>query len=70
MAIELGAPLALVHRRIGYAWAAIAWGFHAGVVLLMNIVFLYPLSGIAFAPLLPVERVICPVPGILRRLRR
>jgi hypothetical protein len=68
--IELGAPLALLHRRAGYAWSLVAWGFHAGVVLLMNILFLYPLSGVAFAPLLPVERVIFAARGILRRVRR
>jgi hypothetical protein len=64
LVIELGAPLALLGRRIGHMWALGAWGFHVGVVLLMNIWFLYPLAGAAFLPLLPAERVV----GSLRRL--
>lgn len=70
LALELGAPLALLHRRIGYVWALGAWGFHVGVVLLMNIWFIYPLAGIALLPLLPAERVILAARGIVRRIRR
>ncbi len=70
LALELGAPLALLHRRIGYVWALGAWGFHLGVVLLMNIWFIYPLAGIALLPLLPAERVISAARGIVRRFRR
>jgi len=58
LVIELGAPLALLHKKVGYAWAAGAWGFHVGVVLMMNIWFPYPLFGFAFLPLVPAERVI------------
>lgn len=58
LVLELGAPLALLHPRIGRWWAAAAWGFHLGVVLLMNIWFTYPLLGVAFAPLLAAERPI------------
>jgi hypothetical protein len=72
--IEVGAPLALSHRHVAVLWAAIAWGFHLGVVLLMNIWFPYPLLGLAFLPLLPAERVVLAViavaRGIRRRLRR
>jgi hypothetical protein len=56
MVVELGAPLALVHRRIALAWAAMAWGFHVGVLFLMHIFFPYPLFGMAFAPLFRLER--------------
>jgi hypothetical protein len=56
MLVEVGAPLALLHRRVAAVWAAVAWGFHVGVVFLMHIVFPYPLSGAAFAPLFRVER--------------
>ncbi len=74
LVIELGAPFALLGRRLGYVWAAVAWGFHAGVVLLMNIWFPYPLAGAAFLPLLPAEkvpeRVIQVARGIRRRLGR
>jgi hypothetical protein len=56
--VELGAPLALCGGRIAWTWAGAAWGFHVGVWLAMNIVFPYPLFGIAFAPLFAIERVI------------
>lgn len=54
--IELGAPLALLHPRLGRLWSVGAWSFHAGVVVLMAIVFHYPLSGVAYAPFFPVEK--------------
>lgn len=60
LAVELGAPLALLGGRIGRRlralWAICAWLFHLGILALMAIVFAYPLSGIAFACLFPVER--------------
>lgn len=67
LVIELGAPIALVHQRLGRWWAAGAWGFHAGVVLLMNIWFPYPLFGFAFLALFPVERPLSRVREWLRR---
>jgi hypothetical protein len=70
LAIELGAPLALVGRRLGHVWVVSAWGFHAGVVLLMNIWFPYPLFGFAFLPLLPAERGVRGVIGVARGIRR
>jgi hypothetical protein len=44
LVIELGAPLALLHRRIAGVWALAAWGFHLGVVALMAILFPYRCS--------------------------
>jgi hypothetical protein len=55
--VELGAPIALVGRRLAIAWVAAAWLFHLGVVALMAIAFPYPLSLVAYAPLLPLEDV-------------
>jgi hypothetical protein len=66
LALELGAPLALLHRRTGYVWAVGAWGFHLGVVLLMNIWFIYPLAFIALAPVFEVER---PVAWVIQPAR-
>ncbi len=57
LAFELGAPLALLGGRWARVWAVTAWGFHAGVLVLMAIVFPYALLGIAFAPLFEVERL-------------
>jgi len=50
--IELGAPLAVLSRRLALGFAALLWSFHVGVVLLMAIVFPYQLVGLAFLPYL------------------
>lgn len=55
--VEIGAPLALLGGRVRTVWAVAAWGFHVGIVALMAISFPYPLSGIAYACLFPVERI-------------
>jgi hypothetical protein len=70
LVIELGAPLALLDRRIAYVWALGAWGFHVGVVLMMNIWFPYPLLAIAFLPLVRAERVVETVIRAARGIRR
>lgn len=67
LVIELGAPVALVGGRVALAWAVMAWGFHAGVVALMAIVFPYPLAFVAYAPLFAVER---PLRWLLARRQR
>lgn len=56
--VELGAPLALVHRRLARAWVAAAWLFHVGVIALMAIFFPYPVLGVAFAPFFRLERAL------------
>jgi hypothetical protein len=55
--LELAAPLAVVHRRFAHVWCAGAWAFHLGVLILMGIAFIYPLTGVAFAPFFAVERL-------------
>lgn len=70
LGLELGAPLALLHRRLGYVWAITAWAFHLGVVLLMNIWFPYPLFGFAYLPLLPAEKIIAMTTTRVVMLRR
>jgi hypothetical protein len=57
LALEIGAPLALLHRRVAWVWAVGAWGFHVGVLVIMAIVFHYPLLGFAYLPFLRVERL-------------
>jgi hypothetical protein len=54
--IELGAPFALVHRRVALAWTLGAWAFHIGVEVTMHITFAYPLSFVPFLPFFRVER--------------
>lgn len=51
-AVELGAPLALLGRRAARWWTAAAWLFHVGIVALMTVSFLYPLTLLAFVPTL------------------
>jgi hypothetical protein len=50
--VELGAPLALVDRRVATVWVITAWAFHLGVLALMHVGFPYALTGVAFFPLL------------------
>lgn len=56
MLVELGAPLALLGRRVTWAWVAAAWAFHLGVLLMMSIAFVYQLSGFAYLAFFPLER--------------
>lgn len=57
LAVELGAPVALVRGWLRVAWALSAWLFHVGVLVIMAIAFPYQLSGIAFASMFRVERL-------------
>jgi len=57
VALELGAPVALVERRAALAWVALAWSFHVGVAALMAIPFPYQLSLVAYASLFDVEKL-------------
>ncbi|MBN2623647.1 MAG: hypothetical protein JXA83_09780 [Acidimicrobiales bacterium] len=64
LAVELGAWVALLGGRWRTAWVAAAWLFHLGVLVLMAIVFAYPLTGIAFAPLFRLEVLVDRVRGL------
>ncbi len=57
LTVELGAPLSMLHRRLGMVWVLAAWGFHVGVLGLMYILFHYPILGFAYASYFPVERL-------------
>ena len=50
--VELGAPFALWGGRVRRWWVGAAWLFHLGVLVLMAILFAYPLSGVAYASFL------------------
>jgi len=58
LVLELGAPIALLGGRYAHAWALVSWGFHIGVILMMYIVFPYPVFGLAYLPLFRAERPI------------
>ncbi|MFP3902393.1 MAG: HTTM domain-containing protein [Acidimicrobiia bacterium] len=66
LAIEVGAPAALLGRRWRTVWVAAAWAFHVGVLALMAILFPYQLAGVAFAPFFRLERL----PALLTARRR
>jgi hypothetical protein len=54
--LETFAPLALLHRRLGYLFSVSAVGMHWGIHIFMNLVFPYPISGLAFLSFFPLER--------------
>jgi len=57
LALELGAPVALLSRRLGRAWSVAAWSLHVGILAMMRIRFRYQLSGAAYASFLDIERI-------------
>ncbi|MBL4686235.1 MAG: HTTM domain-containing protein [Nannocystaceae bacterium] len=58
LAIELGAPIALLGRRLAALWTLAIWSLHLGIAVLMTLVFAYPLSLVAFVALFRSERVL------------
>ncbi|MDB4991493.1 MAG: hypothetical protein JWN04_6671 [Myxococcaceae bacterium] len=58
LALELGAPLALLGGPVARLWVLGAFSFHIGVVALMAIGFPYQLSLIAYASFFPLERAL------------
>jgi hypothetical protein len=55
LCLELFAPIALLHRRLGYTWAINTWFMHLGIGVMMDIWFRYPTSFVAFLPFFPLE---------------
>lgn len=70
LAVELGAPLALLGRAWARWWALAAWGFHVGILAMMAIVFPYQLLGVAFLPFLRVDLAHVRWPAVLRWRQR
>ena len=56
IALELGAPLALLGGRAARVWAGGALLMHWGIFALMAIVVPYQMLGVAFLPFFAVER--------------
>jgi hypothetical protein len=52
---ELFAPFFLVHRRLAQLWVVTVICMHAGIVLMMDLVFAYQCYGFAFASFFAVE---------------
>ena len=57
LVVELAAPLALVDRRLGKAWAIGAFGMHWGIYAIMGIKFRHHMSGTIYASFFPVDRL-------------
>lgn len=69
LAVELGAPMALLGRRWSTGWVVAAWCFHAGILALMAIAFPYQLLGVAYLAFLPAERLPVAARGLWARAR-
>lgn len=63
--VELGAPLALLNKRLGRLWAVTAFLMHWGILVIMAIDFRYHLTGIIYASFFDLERI----PAKLKELR-
>lgn len=57
LVLEVGAPIALLHRYLGYAWVLGVLGLHWSILILMGIPFRYQLWGCAFACFLPWDKL-------------
>lgn len=57
LVLELIAPLVLLRRRAGQAWATSMLGVHWGIYIIMRIKFPYQMSGLNFAAWLDLERL-------------
>lgn len=58
LAVELGAPLALLGRRAAALWSLGCFGFHLSVLATMAIAFAYPLSGVPYLVYFRAERLL------------
>ena len=56
--IELSAPVALLGGRPRTVWVSAVWLMHIGIAATMFVVFAYPISLIAFAPMFRLERAL------------
>ena len=56
--LELGAPLVLFWKRLVYPWVIGTFLMHWGIYFIMGIEFPFELVGVAFAPFLPLERLL------------
>lgn len=70
VAIEVGAPVALLSRRVAVAWVLLAWAFHAGVLATMAIGFFYPLTLVAYASFFEPERALARLRAAVSRRPR
>ncbi len=70
LVLELGAPVVLFVSRLRWPWVAAAVVMHAAIAATMFVVFPYPLTLIAFAPLFDLEHLPPRCARLARRLSR
>ncbi len=70
LVVELGAPLALLNRRLGICWAINAFAMHWGIFFVMSITFRYQMLGIIFLSFFAAERIVPWLSEKLDRFRR
>lgn len=56
LVLELGAPLALLGRRLSWFWVVNIWLMHWSIFFIMGITFRYQMAGFLFLAFFPVER--------------
>ncbi len=59
--VELGAPVALIWRRVAIPWAVAAWTLHLAVFAVMYVAFPYHLAGLALVPVVWCARPSAPL---------
>ncbi len=67
VAVELGSPVALLGGWWRNVWVGAVWIFHVGILVLMTTFFPYQLSGVAYASMFPVERLLRTLADVVRR---
>ncbi len=58
--LELGAPIALVKRKLGMIWAILTWMMHWGIFFIMGISFRYQMTGLIFLAFFDIEKLWIP----------
>lgn len=57
MVLELGAPLALLNRKVGIVWAFLTCSMHWGIYFIMDIDFPYHQTGVIFLSFFALEKL-------------
>jgi hypothetical protein len=67
LVMEVGAPLAMAHKKLAKLWSIGAFIGHWGIYFVMGITFRYQMSGVIFAPFFAVER---PFEWVAEKIKR
>ncbi|NIQ16097.1 MAG: hypothetical protein GTO02_17410 [Candidatus Dadabacteria bacterium] len=57
LVLELGAPFAMLNKRLGYLWSISTFLMHWGIYFIMGINFRYQMLGIVFLPFFDIEKI-------------